>query len=85
MTVGIADDQQTFGGSLNMDTDCYINDKTTVDWRKDVVTTLEGLPDVTMLPNTTVSGYYEQNYLTLLETTKPHSFKLCSHRRYEST
>ena len=33
-----------------MDTDCYINDKTTVDWGKDVVTTLEGLPDVTMLP-----------------------------------
>ena len=46
-----------------------------MDWGKDVVTTLEGLPDVTMLPNTTVSGYYEQNYLTLLETTKPHSFK----------
>ena len=71
----IADDQQTFGGSLNTDTDCYINDKTTVDWCKDIVATLEGLPDVTMLPNTTVSGYYEQNYLTLLETTKPHFFK----------
>ena len=71
----IADDQETFGGSLNTNTDCYINDQTTVDWAKNVVATLESLPDVTMLPNTSVSGYYEQNYLTLLETIKPHFFK----------
>ena len=71
----IADDQQIFGGSLNFNTDCHINDKPGKEWGEEIVATLDSMPDITMLPNTSVSGYYEQNYLTLLETTNPNSFK----------
>ena len=54
---------------------CHIDDKPGKEWGEEIVATLDSMPDITMLPNTSVSGYYEQNYLTLLETTNPNSFK----------
>ncbi|MBH69325.1 MAG: sarcosine oxidase subunit alpha [Rhodospirillaceae bacterium] len=63
----LADEQSVFGGSLNSNSDCQIDGQPAKTWGKRSIQTLETMPEVTLLSKTTVTGYYEQNYLTALE------------------
>ncbi len=62
----LADDQPEFGGSLLWD-QRKVNDKTGVDWAKDVTDELNGLENVTLLPHTTVIAAWDHGYFTAIE------------------
>ena len=64
----LADEQDLPGGSLNYNTDDMIDDLPTVEWIKKTLSSLESMPEVLILKTTVCTGYYEHNYLTLLET-----------------
>ncbi|MBA00121.1 MAG: sarcosine oxidase subunit alpha [Rhodospirillaceae bacterium] len=69
--VVLVDEQDSFGGSLNSNTDCTVDEHTTLDWRKRTLAILEGMPEVILLNRTVATGYYDHNFLTLLETVSP--------------
>ena len=67
----IVDEQSEFGGSL-------LSSRETVDgrpaaaWVAEVVAQLDSMPDVIRLPRSTVFGYYDHNFLALLERCTDH-------------
>jgi sarcosine oxidase subunit alpha len=67
----LADDGPEFGGMLlgNAET---IDGKPAVDWVAGIVAELATLPNVTLLPRTIVTGYYDHNMLVLLERVADH-------------
>ncbi len=67
----IADEQSELGGALLSDT-VAIDGRAPGDWVAQVVQELRATADVTVLPRTTVTGYYDHNYLTLLERVTDH-------------
>jgi sarcosine oxidase subunit alpha len=67
----VADEQAEMGGSLLSDT-VSIDGGPGTDWVAAVLQELHASADVTVLPRTTVSGYYDHNYLTLLERVTDH-------------
>jgi sarcosine oxidase subunit alpha len=62
----IADDQREFGGSLLASNET-IDGRPAMDWVDEVVAELAGMDDVTLLPRSTVFGYYDHNFLTIAE------------------
>ena len=67
----IADEQNEFGGSLLAST-AMLDDLPASDWLQESVTTLANMKNVTMLPRSTVFGYYDQNFVTIAERCTDH-------------
>jgi len=67
----VADDQSEFGGSL-LSHPAEINGTSALDWSGTVAEELNNLSNVTVLPRTTVTGYYDYNYLVAVERVTDH-------------
>ncbi|MEA2779737.1 MAG: sarcosine oxidase, subunit alpha [Rhodospirillaceae bacterium] len=67
----IADEQAELGGSL-LSTAETIDGRPAADWVADALAELAGMPEVRLLPRTTAFGYYDHNYLTLMERVTDH-------------
>ena len=67
----LADEQNEFGGSL-LRTKQRIGDVTAGEWVRQTVETLAGLDNVTLLPRSTVFGYYDHNFLAIAERCNDH-------------
>ena len=59
----IADEQQEMGGWLLSETDTAINGAPANDWISETLATLADMPNVTLLPRTTVFAYMDQNFI----------------------
>lgn len=71
LRVILIDEQEAFGGSLLGD-NSQIDGQPTVDWVEKTVAELEALPEVTLLRRTTVTGYYDHNFLAAVERVNNH-------------
>ncbi|MDH3700481.1 MAG: sarcosine oxidase subunit alpha family protein [Alphaproteobacteria bacterium] len=69
--VVLADEQARFGGSLLADT-AAIGGQSAADWVDAATAELAALPEVRLLPRTTVFGYYDHNYLAIVERVANH-------------
>jgi len=67
----VADEQPEFGGALLGRND-RINDKPAMEWVAATVKELQGFEDVRLLSRSTVAGYYDDNYLTVVERITEH-------------
>lgn len=67
----LADEQNEPGGSLLGNRD-QIQSAPAMDWVAQARAELEAMPEVTFLPRTTVFGYYDHNFLGLLERCTDH-------------
>ena len=68
----LADEQNEFGGWLLGEADIMIGDVSAFNWISDIVAELATMPNVTLLPRTTVFGYLDHNYLILNERVTDH-------------
>ena len=68
----LADEQNEFGGWLLAENDTRIEGVDASIWIAGIVAELETMPEVTLLPRTTVFGYMDHNYLTLVERVTDH-------------
>lgn len=60
-----------FGGALHTE-HARIDSKPALSWVKDTLAELQALPKVTLLPRTTVFGYYDHNLLGMVEHVADH-------------
>ena len=67
----IADEQNEFGGSLLFSKE-LIDGKPCQEWVTEQTAALNGYREVTCLPRSTVFGYYDYNFLTILERCTNH-------------
>lgn len=67
----IADEQSEFGGSLLALNDT-VDGKPAIDWVAEVVAELDRMPEVIRLSRSTVFGYYDHNFLGILERCTDH-------------
>ena len=67
----VAEQDSEFGGQL-LGGDETIDGMAGADWVSAVVAELRSLPEVTLLPRTTVFGYYRHNFLAALERVADH-------------
>ena len=67
----IADERQEFGGSL-LAGSLTVAGGSGADWVEGAITELSSCPDATLLARATVSGYYDHNFLTVLERRTDH-------------
>jgi sarcosine oxidase subunit alpha len=67
----LADEQMEFGGALLGEAG-RVGDAPAADWAEDVAAELAAMPGVTLLPRTTVFGYYDHNFLGLAERVSDH-------------
>ena len=67
----LADEQAAFGGSL-LASRATIDGKTVAEWVDSMVEELAGMPEVRLLPRTTVTGYYDHNFLVAAERLNDH-------------
>ena len=63
----LADEQSDFGGTL-----LASDDVAALDWLQQTVATLAACDKVTLLPRSTVFGYYDHNFLTIAERCTDH-------------
>lgn len=76
LRVILADQETQFGGSLNWER--YLLDGHPAhQWIAEVLTELESLPGVILLPRTTVTGNYDHNVTTLLEQSNGQKWREC--------
>lgn len=68
----LADEQAEPGGSLLHDTTSIIDGLPAQDWVRNAVTELVSREHVTVLPRTTVFGYYNHNHVALAERVSDH-------------
>lgn len=71
LRVVLVDEQEELGGSLlgeNRD----IDGKPATEWVANIVAQLKAMPEVTLLPRTSVIGYYENNFLAAIERVTNH-------------
>ncbi|MBL6596560.1 MAG: sarcosine oxidase subunit alpha family protein [Candidatus Puniceispirillum sp.] len=68
----LADEQNEFGGWLLGEANISIGGVPALVWVSAMLTDLAALPNVTLLPRTTVFGYMDHNYLTLNERVTDH-------------
>jgi sarcosine oxidase, subunit alpha len=69
--VVLADEQNEFGGSLLSSRE-IIDGRPAMDWATTALAELSALPDVVLLPRTTAFGYYDHNYVALVERCTDH-------------
>ena len=67
----IADEQDGFGGSL-LSSGLQIDGRAALEWLADVLSELSTTAGVVMLPRSTVVGFYDHNFLTVLERRTDH-------------
>ena len=67
----IADEQNEMGGSLLSSTQ-MINGAPASAWLKDTIEALEDYSNVNVLPRSTVMGYYDHNFLAVIERRTDH-------------
>jgi len=67
----LADEQGEPGGSLLASRD-RIDGRPGADWARDLVDDLAGLPEVRVLPRTTIVSYHDHNYLVGVEKVNDH-------------
>jgi len=67
----LCDEQAELGGAL-LGAPETIDDRPSADWLAQVSAELRGMPDVTLLPRTTAFGYYDHNYVALVERAGDH-------------
>ncbi len=67
----LADEQASLGGSLLSSSE-QIDGKPARDWLSDTLAELARMPDVRLLTRTNAFGYYDHNYLTLMERVTGH-------------
>ncbi|MBT3559370.1 MAG: sarcosine oxidase subunit alpha family protein [Rhodospirillales bacterium] len=67
----IADEQDQMGGALLSSHD-EIDGKPAMVWVEETLAELATMPEVRILPRTTVTGYYDYNWLTALEKVTDH-------------
>jgi sarcosine oxidase, subunit alpha len=67
----LADDQSEFGGRL-LDVNENIAGAPAMTWVDATVTELKSMPEVQLLPRGTVFGYYDHNFLGVLERVSDH-------------
>ncbi len=67
----LADEQVEFGGRL-LDQRDVINDRPALEWVTATVSELSSLPGVQLRTRSTVLGYYDHNYLAILERVTDH-------------
>ncbi len=67
----LADEGSLLGGSLLYEND-VIDGKPARDWAREMLTELAGMPDVTLMPRTTVFGWYDGNIFGALERVQKH-------------
>jgi sarcosine oxidase subunit alpha len=72
----LVDQDETFGGILNWE-QVRIEGKTGHAWARDTVDELRSLPNVMLLPRTTVTGNYDHNVTSLLQTGKGTAWREC--------
>ena len=68
----LADEQNEFGGWLLSENDTTLDGNAADQWIADAVAELEAMENVTMLKRTTVFGYMDHNYLTMMERVTDH-------------
>jgi sarcosine oxidase, subunit alpha len=69
--VVLIDEQAELGGSLLASGE-PVDGKPAGEWLAEAVAALARMPEVTLLPRTTAFGYYDHNYLTLMERVADH-------------
>ena len=67
----LADEQNEFGGALLGGRD-EIDSVPALDWVAQTIRHLEGMKEVTLLPRTTVFGYFNHNFLAAVERVTEH-------------
>jgi len=67
----LADEDSELGGNL-LSSEEYIDGTEASEWLKAAQAELASMPEVTLLPRTTVFGYYDHNHLTALERITDH-------------
>ncbi|MGI9271651.1 MAG: sarcosine oxidase subunit alpha family protein, partial [Woeseiaceae bacterium] len=67
----VADEQNEFGGSLLSTTD-EIDGQSAADWLASMIEKLASHDNVTLLPRSTVFGYYDHNFLGVAERCSDH-------------
>ena len=75
----IADDGADFGGMLRGQRNT-IDGKPAAEWIADAVAELQTLPEVTLLPRTMVSAYYDHNMLVLNQRLADHQPRPSAHQ-----
>jgi sarcosine oxidase subunit alpha len=68
----LADEQSEFGGMLLAEATATIDGKPAAEWVSETVALLAAIPHVILLPRTTVFGYFQQNFLGLVERITDH-------------
>ena len=69
--VMLVDEQMEMGGSL-LSSDAAIDGKPASAWMETALAELEALPEVRLLPRSTAFGYYDHNFVTVLERLTDH-------------
>ncbi|WP_324731177.1 sarcosine oxidase subunit alpha [Pseudomonas paeninsulae] len=67
----LADEQEEFGGHL-LDSRESLDGKPAADWVAKTLAELQKMPEVTLLPRSTVHGYHDHNFLTIHERRTDH-------------
>jgi len=67
----LADEQAEFGGSL-LTVNAHVGGRPAADWVAGTLHELADLPEVTLLPRATVTGYYDHNFLVINERRSHH-------------
>ena len=67
----LADENPSFGGALLADR-VLIDEEPASQWIKKSIAELEKMPEVTLLSRTTVTGYYDYNFLVANQRVKEH-------------
>ena len=75
----LADEQNEFGGWMLSESDTSIDGAHPAAWVAKAVAELAAMPEVTLLPRTTVFGYMDHNYLTLTERVTDHMAERPAH------
>ncbi len=68
----LADEQASFGGALQSENDVRVGGETSQAWIEAAVAELAAMPEVTLLPRTTVADYHDHNYLLAFERVTDH-------------
>ncbi|WP_322978827.1 sarcosine oxidase subunit alpha [Pseudomonas sp. C11] len=67
----LADEQEEFGGSL-LSTREMLDGLPAAEWVAKTLAELEKMPEVTLLPRSTVNGYHDHNFLTIHQRLTDH-------------
>jgi len=76
LRVMVAEQAEDFGGSLNWE-QYQLDGKPAYEWARGVVAELENMNNVMLLPRTTVTGVYDHNVTTLLQTGHNSAWREC--------